>query len=226
MNRIIIAIDGSSGCGKSSTARAVARALGYTYVDSGAMYRATTLYFLDHGISTNNGQAVEEALRHIRIDFQVNASGQTEVLLNGEICEDRIRDMRVAGQVSAVSAIPAVRSAMVARQRELGMGRGIVMDGRDIGTVVYPDAELKIFLTASIEVRGKRRQLELQQKGQQVALSEIVDNLEKRDLADSTRAVSPLRKAPDAVEIDTSGLAFDEQVETVLSLARRKIGNG
>ena len=225
MKRIIIAIDGSSGCGKSSSARAVAKALGYTYVDSGAMYRATTLYFLDHGVPAESDQAVEEALRNIRISFRVNASGNSEVLLNGEICEDRIRDMRVASQVSMVSAIPAVRVAMVARQRELGNDRGVVMDGRDIGTVVYPDAELKIFLTASIEVRGRRRQLELRQKGQEIALSDIVENLEKRDLADSTRAVSPLRKAPDAVEIDTSDLGFEQQVEQVLTLARRIIGN-
>jgi len=225
VKRIIIAIDGSSGCGKSSTAKAVARALGYTYVDSGAMYRATTLYFLDHGIDPEDSAAVSGALSGIVITFQVNDKGHTQAFLNGENCEDRIREMRVAKKVSTVSAVPAVRRAMVALQREMGKERGIVMDGRDIGTVVYPDAELKIFLTASLEVRGRRRQLELKQKGQDLPLADIIDNLEKRDLADSTRAVSPLRKAQDAIEIDTSDLPFDAQVEKVLNLARKVIQN-
>lgn len=223
MKRIIIAIDGHSGCGKSSTARAVAKELGYTYVDSGAMYRAVTLYFLDHGIDLMDTTSVSRALDEIRIDFRLNPQGQSETWLNGQNCETMIRDMRIARLVSQVSAIGAVRKAMVARQRELGKDRGLVMDGRDIGTVVYPDAELKIFLTASLEVRAKRRQIELDQKGNRADLQEIIKNLTERDHADSTRAESPLRKADGAIEIDTSDLAFSNQVAQVVNLARARM---
>ena len=220
MSRIIIAIDGHSGCGKSSTARAVARELGYTYVDSGAMYRAVTLYFLDHEVDPADAVAVAQALADIRIEFRRGTDGRSETWLNGENCETRIRDMRIAREVSRFSAIPAVRRSMVERQRAMGRDRGIVMDGRDIGTVVYPDAELKIFLTASLDVRAQRRKLELETQGLVADVEEIRSNLALRDEADSNRTESPLRKASDAIEIDTSDLLFKAQVEQVIGLAR------
>ncbi|MFM9074034.1 MAG: (d)CMP kinase [Bacteroidota bacterium] len=223
MNRIIIAIDGYSGCGKSTTAKEVARQLGYTYVDSGAMYRAVTLYFLENNIDPDNEALVTEALKKTDISFRLGDQGQTETYLNGARVEDRIREMRVSGAVSRVSAIPAVRRAMVARQQLLGKERGVVMDGRDIGTVVFPDAELKVFLTAEIRVRAGRRLAELRAKGSEATLEAIVENLSGRDHADSTRADSPLKKADQAVEIDTSAITIPEQVGKVLALARALI---
>ncbi|MFM7194262.1 MAG: (d)CMP kinase [Bacteroidota bacterium] len=223
MNRIIIAIDGYSGCGKSTTAKEVARQLGYTYVDSGAMYRAVTLYFLENNIDPDNEALVTDALKKTDISFRLGDQGQTETYLNGARVEDRIREMRVSGAVSRVSAIPAVRRAMVARQQLLGKERGVVMDGRDIGTVVFPDAELKVFLTAEIRVRAGRRLAELRAKGSEATLEAIVENLSGRDHADSTRADSPLKKADQAVEIDTSAITIPEQVGKVLALARALI---
>lgn len=221
---IIIAIDGFSGCGKSTTAKAVAGTLGYTYIDSGAMYRATTLYFLHHQVALTDDKAVEKALQQLHIAFRPADDGQKyEIYLNGENVEEEIRQMKVSGSVSAVSAIPQVRKAMVALQRAMGAGKKVVMDGRDIGTNVFPHAELKIFMTADTMVRAARRKKELLEKGHKVSLEEIKRNLEERDTIDSGRTENPLRKAEDAIEIDTSHLTFEEQVDKVLDLARNII---
>ena len=225
MKQIIIAIDGYSGCGKSTTAREVARQLGYTYVDSGAMYRAVTLYFLDNGVNPEDGAAVSQALDHIVISFQLAETGSSETWLNGSRVEDRIREMRISESVSRISAIPAVRRAMVAQQQRMGKDRGIVMDGRDIGTVVFPDAELKVFLTANLQVRAARRQAELRAKGSEASLEAIMENLAGRDHADSTRDDSPLRKAEGAVDLDTSDITIPEQVSAVVTMARGLIQN-
>lgn len=222
MQPIIIAIDGYSGCGKSSTAKVVAKRLGYIYVDSGAMYRAVTLYFLNNGVQVTDAMAVEQALQNLSIAFVIRPDGSSETLLNGQSVEDQIRDMRVSEKVSQVSALPAVRRAMVAKQQEMGKQRGIVMDGRDIGTVVFPDAELKLFLTADLRIRAERRLAELKAKGTRANLEEIMDNLKERDEADSSRANSPLRKADGAIEIDTSGLTFEDQVGKVIFLAKNR----
>jgi cytidylate kinase len=219
MKKITIAIDGYSGCGKSTTAREVSRILGYRYIDSGAMYRAVTLYFLEHHIALTNLREVERALAAIRISFQVGAKGASETFLNGANVEREIREMRISNQVSQVSALKDVRHAMVEQQRKLGKSRGIVMDGRDIGTVVFPDAELKLFLTADILVRAFRRQRELLERDEMVDLDEIVENLRKRDLIDSQRTESPLRKAENAIEMDTTYLTIEEQVDAVCQLA-------
>jgi len=224
MAKINIAIDGLSGCGKSSTAKAVAKELGYKFIDTGAMYRSVTLYMLDNEVDINSAISIQKALSHIRIDFQYNPeTRKNETFLNGQNVEEEIRSMRVAGSVSQVAAIKEVRVAMVKQQQLMGKDRGVVMDGRDIGSVVFPDAELKVFMTASTEVRARRRQMELEEKGELIDLSEIVKNLEERDRIDSSRAESPLIKVEDAVEIDTSDLKFEEQVQKVLNLARQRI---
>lgn len=222
-NRIIIAIDGYSACGKSTTAKEAARILGYKYIDSGAMYRAATLYFLDHRISLTDSPSVANALANIRLTLEVNKEAKTETVLNGVNVEKEIRGMRISEQVSRVSAIPEVRYDMVERQRALGRAKGVVMDGRDIGTAVFPDAELKFFMTADIRVRALRRQQELLEKGTTITLSEIVHNLEERDRIDTGRSVSPLRKAIDAIELDTTYLTIDEQVDEVVRRALRLI---
>ncbi|MEI9920770.1 MAG: (d)CMP kinase [Bacteroidota bacterium] len=223
MNRITIAIDGYSACGKSTTAKRVAAILGYRYIDSGAMYRAVTLHFLENHVSVTNPKEVTKALEAIKISFQVNAKGVSETFLNGLNVEGSIREMRISENVSQVSTLKAVRTAMVEQQRKLGKHRGVVMDGRDIGTVVFPDAELKLFLTADIYIRAARRQQELLQKGEMIDLEDIVANLKKRDQIDSTRAESPLVKAEGAVEIDTSFVTIDEQVDEVIQLALGRI---
>jgi cytidylate kinase len=225
MKRIIIAIDGFSGCGKSTTARQVAQQLNYRYIDTGAMYRAVTLFFLDEEINYRDAKAVEAALKHLEITFQTDTNGTSATFLNGKNVEADIRSMRVAGKVSQISAIPEVRKAMVVQQHKMGEKRGLVMDGRDIGTVVFPDAELKIFLTADIKIRAERRQLELRQKGTSVEINEIIKNLEERDLADSTRTESPLKKASDAITIDTSQIGISDQVNRVIELARKHMGS-
>lgn len=218
---IIIAIDGYSGCGKSTTAKAVARALGYTYIDSGAMYRAATLFFLRNNINLTDKEAVLQALQKIHITFSVATNGYLhETYLNGVTVEHEIRQMEVTRRVSEVSAIPEVRRAMVAQQKALGIQKKIVMDGRDIGTHVFPEAELKIFMTARADVRAARRKKELAEKGQPVALAEIKENLLERDRIDSERKENPLRKAEDAIEIDTSDISLQQQVAQVLALAR------
>jgi len=217
MKKIVIALDGYSSCGKSTTAKLVAAELGYAYIDTGAMYRAVTLYFLQHHVSLTNPKEVNDALAHIEIDFHYNPkTGRNEVFLNGQNVEDEIRKMYISNQVSEVSVVPEVRHAMVAQQQKMGRKRGVVMDGRDIGTAVFPDAEVKIFMTADVVTRARRRQEELLEKKQLVNLDDIRENLQKRDHIDSTRKESPLRRADDAHLLDTSHMTIDEQVEFVM----------
>ena len=216
MKKIVIAIDGHSSCGKSTLARDLAGALGYAYIDTGAMYRAVTLYLLDHGIDPADETAVREALPKIHIEFRVSEQGLNQTFLNGQPVEDAIRQMRVSEQVSQVAAISAVRRAMVAQQQEMGHKRGVVLDGRDIGTVVFPDAELKIFLTASEDVRVGRRLKEIRAKGQQITEDEVRKNLRLRDHIDSTREDSPLKKAADARILDNSDLNREQQLAVAL----------
>jgi cytidylate kinase len=222
MKRIIVAIDGHSSCGKSTLAKALAKALHYAYLDTGAMYRAVTLYFLDQNIDYQNADAVAKGLQEIEIHFE-RIDGQNRTFLNGNDVEREIREMRVSEHVSPVSAISVVRRAMVAQQQAMGKRRGIVADGRDIGTVVFPDAELKIFLTADPDVRTSRRHLELAAKGIDAEWNDIYKNLLERDHIDSTRADSPLRRADDAVVIDNTLLSEDQQLEKALVLAKEKI---
>ena len=220
MNKITIAVDGYSSCGKSTTAKKVAKRLGYGYIDTGAMYRAVTLYFHQHLITPTNEREVTKALENIQIEFRQNPNdGRNETYLNGLNVEDEIRKLYIANQVSEVSTIAAVRHAMVAQQRKMGRKKGVVLDGRDIGTVVFPDAELKLFMTADPIIRANRRQIELNEKGDFVDLEDIITNIQKRDLIDTTRKESPLRKADDAVDIDTSYMTLDEQVEMICVLA-------
>lgn len=226
MKKIVIAIDGYSACGKSTTAKAVAIILGYTYIDTGAMYRAITLYFHQNHVSLTNKKEVVKALDNIDVTFHNNEkTGMAETFLNGLNVESEIRKMYVSEYVSQVSCLAEVRNAMVAQQRKLGKKKGVVMDGRDIGTVVFPDAELKVFMEADIYVRAGRRQEELLESGQLVDLSEIIENLKKRDHIDSTREESPLRKAEDALVLDTTFLTLEEQVDEVINQALSKILN-
>ena len=219
MRKIIIAIDGYSACGKSTTAREVAKILNYKYIDSGAMYRAVTMYFLDHHVALTNPKEVSKALDAINISFRTNALGASETYLNNLNVEAEIRDMRIADNVSEVSALPAVRKAMVEQQRKMGKEKAIVMDGRDIGTVVFPQAALKMFLTANIMVRAYRRQQELLDSNELVDLDLVIQNLQKRDHLDSTRKESPLAHAADALPLDTSHITIDEEVDEVVRLA-------
>lgn len=216
--KIIIAIDGYSSCGKSTVAKELAARLGYNYIDSGAMYRAITLYFLRNSIDYKNSDEVLNALADIHLAFTFNeASNKSEMQLNDENVEHYIRDMIVAEKVSEVAAIKEVRAFATAQQKKLGKKRGIVMDGRDIGTTVFPDAELKIFMTASPEVRVKRRFQELYATNPNITLEEVKHNLELRDYIDSNREESPLRQADDAVVLDNSNLTREEQLEKVIS---------
>ena len=223
MRKIIIAIDGYSACGKSTTAKEAAKILKYRYIDSGAMYRAVTMYFTDNHIALTNPREIDRALGSIKISFHANAKGESETYLNNLNVESAIRDMRIAERVSEVSAIPAVRKAMVDQQRKMGKERGIVMDGRDIGTVVFPQADLKMFLTANIMVRASRRQQELMEKDELVDLGVIISNLQKRDHIDSTRKESPLVQAVDSVLLDTSFITIDEEVDEVVRMALERI---
>ena len=218
MKKIVIAIDGFSSTGKSSMAKALAQKLGYNYIDSGAMYRAITLYFLDHGVDITNHAQVVHALSTIKLHFFEN-----KIYLNDVCAEPAIRDMRISGQVSQVSALEAVRHFAVKQQQELGLEKGIVMDGRDIGTAVFPNAELKIYLFASTEIRAQRRYDELNTKGGDIDFDSVAENLKQRDFIDSTREVSPLRKADDAVELDNSHLSFEQTVETAYEMALKVI---
>ncbi|MDR2691446.1 MAG: (d)CMP kinase [Dysgonamonadaceae bacterium] len=224
MNRITIAVDGYSSCGKSTIAKDLAKTLKYTYIDSGAMYRAVTLYALEHNLFEGdypNETVLKKQINQIHIDFRYNAAtGKSDTFLNGENVEKEIRSMEVAGKVSPVAAIGFVREALVRQQQEMGKNKGIVMDGRDIGTVVFPDAELKIFVTARPEVRAHRRLAELAAKGENATFEEVLDNLTKRDLIDSTRKDGPLRQAEDAVVIDNSDLTVEEQNAIILKLFR------
>lgn len=219
--KIIIAIDGYSSCGKSTFAKALAARLGYIFIDTGAMYRAVTLYAMRQGIA-DQPQAVVAALPKIDIAFRFNpASGRSEVYLNGENVERDIRRIDVSNRVSTISSIPEVRAKLVALQQQMGEARGVVMDGRDIGTVVFPNAELKIFMTADPRVRAERRYKELRAKGEEVSLEEIERNVRERDRQDETRAVSPLRRADDAVVLDNSHMTVEEQMEWVDGLLKK-----
>ncbi|MCK5137289.1 MAG: (d)CMP kinase [Bacteroidales bacterium] len=216
--KIIVALDGNSSCGKSTYAKRIATELGYSYIDTGAMYRAVTLACLESGLFETTGsppvQLVEDLLDGIEISLQFNPERQrTEIYLNGRMVEDQIRGMEVSGHVSYIAAISAVRRKMVEYQRRLGEGKAVVMDGRDIGTVVFPDAELKIFLTASLEVRAMRRYKEFIEKGMPADMEEVKQNLEKRDHIDSSREDSPLKQAEDAIVLDNSHITVDQQME-------------
>ena len=214
--RIIIAIDGHSSCGKSTFAKAIAARLGYIFIDTGAMYRAVTLYALEHGAIESciaNEAKIETMLEDININFRFNPErGASDIYVNGDMVEGKIRTIEVSNCVSAVSSIGAVRSKLVAMQQEMGRAGGVVMDGRDIGTVVFPDAELKIYMTADAMVRAERRYKELTAKGDKVSLEEIYENVVSRDHADMTRAISPLRKADDAIVLDNSHMSVEEQM--------------
>lgn len=223
LRKIVIAIDGYSACGKSSTAKEVSNVLGYRYIDTGAMYRAVTLYFLEHHISITNPKEIARALEQINVSFKVNSKNKSETFLNGLNVEKEIRTMRVSEMVSPVSAIKEVRAAMVDQQRRMGREKAVVMDGRDIGTVVFPNAELKLFMRADLLVRAFRRQKELLERKQMVDLDEVMENILQRDHIDTTRAESPLRQADDAVLIDTTHISFDEQVDEVVRMALGKM---
>jgi len=214
---IIIAIDGQSSCGKSTLAKQLSKELSYAFVDTGAMYRAVTLYFIRNGIDLKDADAVELALKDISISF-INKEGINTTVLNGEEVETEIRKMYVSEMVSPVATISTVRRAMVWQQQQMGLTKGVVMDGRDIGTVVFPNAELKLFVTADIATRTERRFLELKAKGLSITREEIAKNLQERDHIDSTRADSPLKQAKDAVLIDNSNLSREEQLAMVLAL--------
>ncbi len=223
MRKIIIAIDGYSACGKSTTAKEVAKIFGYRYIDSGAMYRAVTLYFLEHHIALTNPKEIVKALDEIKISFVINSKGISETFLNGISVEKKIRKMRISENVSQVSVLKEVRNAMVAQQRKMGKEKAVVMDGRDIGTVVFPSAELKLFLTADILTRAFRRQKELLERADMVDMDAIIANLNQRDQIDSTRKESPLVKAQDAIILDTTHVTIDEQVDEVIRLAMRQM---
>jgi CMP/dCMP kinase len=223
LKKIVIAIDGYSACGKSTTAKLVAGILGYRYIDTGAMYRAVTLYFLDHHISLTNPKEIAKALNDIHVSFKVNSKNITETYLNGLNVEKEIRKMRISENVSQISTIREVRYAMVEQQRRLGKEKGVVLDGRDIGTVVFPNADLKLFMVADISLRAYRRQKELLERDQLVDLDVVIENIRKRDKIDTTRAESPLKKATDAIEIDTTHITIDEQVDEVVRMALAKV---
>jgi len=215
MKKITIAIDGYSSCGKSTMAKDLAREVGYIYIDSGAMYRAVTLYCLENKLFTTEGidmAKLEAAMPNIQISFQLNPdTGRPMTFLNGVNVEDSIRTMEVSNHVSPVAALPFVRETLVKLQQEMGKEKGIVMDGRDIGTAVFPDAELKIFVIASAEIRARRRYDELKSKGQEASFEGILANVKERDYIDQNREVSPLRKAEDAILLDNSNLTIEEQ---------------
>lgn len=226
MKKITIAIDGHSSCGKSTMAKDLAREVGYVYVDTGAMYRCVTLYALRHGLFTD-GDIDEDALRRalpdLHISFKFNAeAGRPDTYLNGELVERDIRTMEVSSHVSPIATLGFVREAMVAQQQLMGRDKGVVMDGRDIGTVVFPDAELKIFVTASAEVRAQRRYDELQQKGMPADYADILKNVQERDYIDSHREVSPLRQADDALLLDNSHMTIAEQKQWLLDRFRER----
>ncbi|NVN19918.1 (d)CMP kinase [Muricauda sp. HICW] len=228
MGKITIAIDGYSSTGKSTIAKRLAAALGYIYVDTGAMYRAVTLFALNHGFVNEKGEldsaALIDKLPEVNLKFVPNTeTGRSDMFLNDENVEQEIRSMRVSGFVSPVAAIKEVREKLVKIQQEMGKDKGIVMDGRDIGTVVFPDAELKLFMTASPETRAARRYKELLEKGEEVTYAEVLKNVEERDRIDSTRTISPLTKSKDAIEFDNSDMGLEEQFERIHEFAKRVI---
>lgn len=226
-SRIVVAIDGHSSCGKSTIAKALAARFGYVFIDSGAMYRAVTLYALRHNMVEEGVVKKEElisALPDIHIEFRYNpVLNRSETFLNGENVEEEIRQLPVSRNVSQVAVVAEVRAAMVSLQQQMGQYKGIVMDGRDIGTVVFPEAELKIFVTASDSIRAKRRYDELTAKGEKVSYDEILQNVQERDRIDSTRETSPLRKADDALVLDNSHMTREEQLEWAIRKVEEKI---
>ena len=229
MKKITIAIDGYSSCGKSTMAKDLARELGYVYVDTGAMYRCVTLYALRHGLfradGTINLPQLEAEIPNINISFKLNKeTGRPDTYLNNENVESEIRTMEVSSRVSPIAAVPFVRAALVAQQQKMGEDKGIVMDGRDVGTVVFPNAELKIFVTASAEVRAQRRYDELKAKGMEADFEEILENVKQRDYIDSHREVSPMRKADDAIELDNSHISIAEQKQWLIEQYKRVCG--
>ncbi|MCQ2128717.1 MAG: (d)CMP kinase [Bacteroidaceae bacterium] len=224
MRKITIAIDGHSSCGKSTMAKDLARKIGYIYVDTGAMYRAVTLYALRNGM-LDDKESLEQALGDIKITFRLNEESRPETYLNGENVEREIRSIEVSNHVSPIATLPFVRKFLVAQQQAMGTEKGIVMDGRDIGTVVFPDAELKIFVTASAEVRAQRRYDELKAKGQEASYDEILKNVVERDYIDSHREVSPLRKADDAIELDNSHMTIAQQNEWLMNAYEKAANN-
>lgn len=228
MKKITIAIDGYSSCGKSTMAKDLAREIGYVYVDTGAMYRSVTLYALRHNLFNADGSVREDELRqemgNIHITFKLNPeTGRPDTYLNGELVENDIRSLEVSNHVSPIAAIAFVRHALVAQQQQMGKKKGIVMDGRDIGTTVFPDAELKVFVTASAQVRAQRRFDELQAKGMPADFSDILKNVQERDYIDTHRETSPLKKADDALELDNSHLTISEQKAWLLAQYERTV---
>ena len=228
MKKITIAIDGHSSCGKSTMAKDLAREVGYIYVDTGAMYRSVTLYALRHGLfnadGTVNTEALEQQMPEIKIYFQLNPeTGRPDTYLNGECVEKEIRSLEVSNHVSPIAAVGFVRKALVAQQQQMGKDKGVVMDGRDIGTVVFPDAELKVFVTASPEVRAQRRFDELQAKGMPADYDDILKNVQERDYIDSHRAESPLRQADDALLLDNSAMTIPEQQAWLLARFHERV---
>ena len=223
-NKIIIAIDGYSSCGKSTLAKSLAAKLAYVFIDTGAMYRAVALYFMRHDIPFDNIAVIEKAIQSIKLHFVYNeATGKSDMYLNGENVEAAIREMKVSQKVSEVAAIPAVRDFAVAQQQAMGMEKGIVMDGRDIGTVVFPTAELKLFVTADPQIRAKRRFIELQATQPSITMEEVAENLAHRDVIDSTREHSPLKQAEDALVLDNTHLNQEEQFNIALNWAKERI---
>ena len=226
--KIVIALDGHSSCGKSTFAKAIAARLGYIFIDTGAMYRSVTLYALENGGIVDgivDEDAIVALLDQIDITFRFNPTrGASDIYVNGELAEGKIRTIEVSNFVSAVSSIAAVRTKLVAMQQQMGRKRGVVMDGRDIGTVVFPDAELKIFMTADPKVRAERRYKELTAKGDEVTMEEILENVISRDQADMTRAISPLRRAEDALELDNSYMSVEEQMAWFMERYNKIVG--
>lgn len=228
MKKITIAIDGFSSCGKSTMAKMLAKEVGYIYVDTGAMYRAVTLFAMRNGLIAPNGEVNRDELKQkmqtLRVEFKLNEqTGRAETYLNGENVENEIRGMEVSSHVSAIAAIDFVRTALVEQQQRMGRDKGIVMDGRDIGTVVFPDAELKVFVTASAEIRAQRRFDELKGKGVEANFDEFLNNVQQRDYIDSHREVSPLRKADDAIELDNGELTIAQQLQWLVEKFEERV---
>ena len=228
MKKITIAIDGFSSCGKSTMAKDLAKKLGYVYVDTGAMYRAVTLYAMRNGLFNADGSVktadLERQMSKINITFKLNKTAERpDTYLNNELVENDIRTLEVSNHVSQIAAVPFIREAMVTQQQRMGKDKGVVMDGRDIGTTVFPEAELKVFVTASAEVRAQRRYDELKEKGMPADFNDILKNVQERDYIDSHREVSPLRKAPDAIELDNSHMTIAEQSAWLMEQVEQKI---